>query len=142
MQIGKALVWGILAAACSSTATAPPQGHLVVSTQSLSYLPGDSVVVRFANLGDQTVVYTTCFAALSRLDNADWVHVNLPSDTLPCRLRAKGLPPGSVDSARLSLPVGLINGVYRYVFDPADFTTFGGPGVADADKQTNAFEVR
>jgi hypothetical protein len=140
MRIADLLALSISLTACSSASTEPQAGLLVVTTQLLEYHPGDSVLVRFVNLGDQQLVYNACFAGLSRRVASAWVVVS-DTSSLPCRAFALGLLPGAIDSTRFGLSANLASGVYKYVFDRTNFTTLDGVGVANSDRESNPFQV-
>lgn len=132
------LVLTVLLLGCSST-TDPPV-RLVATTQLLRYAPGDSVLVRFANFGVETLEYNGCFGHLERRGASSWVSVGPAFGSVPCLSIVIMLPAGAADSVRFGLTPGLPQGVYRYFLSV--FTTQGGGDLSVTDRATNAFQVQ
>ena len=138
MRPSASLALLMLVASCSSSVE--PSALLVTSTQRLQYNAGDSVVVRFANLGDETIDYNACFATLQRRAGAVWQDLGPATGDVPCLGNTFHLQAGAVDSVIFGLTSNQPAATYRYAL--SSFRRNDGSPLSLSDRTTNPFLVR
>lgn len=136
MRINHALILTLLIAGCDSSPTESPM-RVVVSTQWLSYAPGDTVVVRIQNLAPQTLAFSTCPPKLLRWSDGSWVET--ATNPLPCGGTGRLLVGGALDSARIALQNTIPAGTYKYVFE--EFGLLDTTELTASERETNSFTI-
>lgn len=85
---------------------------LIFSTDRISYIAGDSVVLRLENRSDITFSYNLCGTGLEReTTNGSWVPV--PAERT-CTLSLKRISPGGTADYTLQLPWDTLTGQHRF----------------------------
>jgi hypothetical protein len=111
MRIAIAVVVLVAAAACASVIS-PEAPGVHFSTAETAYNPGETVVLRLTNAGDETYVYNICYhSTFERVRGSIGVPVELGMPDCPAVMQK--LDPGETAELSVPLPETTAPGRYR-----------------------------